>query len=297
MKNKSLIIKIIIVILLVSWIIYANVNKKPKEDDGKFKILTTFYPIYVMTLNITDGAENVEIMNMAEKNTGCIHDYTLSTEDLKKFEKTKVLVQNGKGLESFLDKITNSYPEIKIIDSSENLQNLIQDEEEENAHIWLSIENYISQVRTISEELQHLDEENKEIYKRNADLYIKKLNNLKLDFQNLKNVSGKKAICLNEALVYLLDEINIDATVIETDHEQSSLSAENIKSIINQMQEDNIKMIFIDKDDDKKTAEVLANETGATIYCLDSAMNGEAEKGAYIKAMEFNYNVLVNITD
>lgn len=295
MKNKSLIIKIIIVILLISWIIYANLNKKSKEDNGNVKILTTFYPIYIMTLNITEGAENVELSNMAEKNTGCIHDYTLSTEDLKKFEETKVLVQNGMGLENFLDKITNSYPEIQIIDSSKNVQNLIKDKDEENAHIWLSIENYISQVTTISEELQHLNEKNKEIYKKNSELYIKKLTNLKSDFENLKKLSGKKAICLNEALAYLLDEINIDANIIETDHEQTSLSAETIKNIINKMKEENIKMIFIDKEDDTKTAESLAKETGATIYSLDSAMHGYTEKDAYIKAMKFNYNTLLNI--
>ena len=61
------------------------------------------------------------------------------------------------------------------------------------------------------------------------------------------------------------------------------------------MKEENIKMIFIDKDDDTKTAESLANETGAKIYKLDSAMHGNAEKNAYIEAMKFNYNTLLNV--
>lgn len=294
MKSKSLIIKVIILIILVICIISANINKKLRVDDEKFSILTTFYPIYIMTLNITNGAENVEVSNMAEKNTGCIHDYTLTTEDLKKFEKTTALVQNGKGLESFLDKITNSYPEIKIIESGQNVQNLIQDEEEENAHIWLSIENYISQVNTTSEELQKLNKENQNIYKRNTELYTRELTNLKAKLDSL-NLSGKKAICLNEALAYLLDEVGIDVTIVETDHEQTALSADTVKNLMDKMNEENIKMIFIEKDDDRKTAEILANETGAKIYYLDSAMHGDNDKDSYIKAMESNYKILEQI--
>ncbi len=295
MKNKSIIIKLILVVILIIAIVYANINKKQRMGDGEFKILTTFYPIYVMALNITDGAENVEISNMTESSTGCIHDYTLATGDLKKIEKTDVLIQNGKRLESFLDKIKDSYPKINIIESGRNVKKMISDEEEENAHIWLSIENYISQVKVISEELQRLNKKNKEIYEHNAELYVKELTSLKSQYESLKSISEKPAICLNEAIVYLLDEVGINATVIETDHEHKALSAEELKEIIEKMKKENIKTIFIDKEDDKKTAESLANETGAQIYTLDSAMHGESSKDAYIRAMEFNYRVLEQI--
>lgn len=292
MNNKSLVIKIMIICILVIWVIAIGMNKKPKENDTNYKILTTFYPIYIMTLNITDGAQDVDISNMAEKNTGCIHDYTLNVEDMKKFEKTDVLVQNGKGLENFFGKIRNSYPEIKVIESAQNVEKLIEEEDEENAHVWLSIENYISQVQTISNQLQKLNKQNKEIYSRNTNKYIEELTTLKRKFENMIGISKKSAICLNEALAYLLEEVKIDATIIETDHENNTLSADKIKSIIDKMNRENIRIIFIEKADDTKIAETLAKETGAKIYKLDSAMHGESSKDAYIKSMEYNFNQL-----
>ena len=64
---------------------YTRKNKEIKEDDN-FKIVTSFYPIYVMTANIVDGAKNVTLDNMTEANTGCVHNYTLTTSDMKKIE-------------------------------------------------------------------------------------------------------------------------------------------------------------------------------------------------------------------
>ena len=145
MKKRNILITFFIVVILVILIVLANLLKKEENKNNKFEILTSFYPIYVMTLNITDGAENVEISNMAQHLTGCIHDYTLNTADLRKFENADVFIQNGKGLESFTDKIIELYPDVEIIDSAENVDNIIQDDEEANAHIWLSIDNYINQ--------------------------------------------------------------------------------------------------------------------------------------------------------
>lgn len=307
MKKKSLIITTT-AILLIILIIVANINKKKtiQEQNSRFKILTSFYPIYIMTINITDGAENVETNNMTEKLTGCIHNYNLTTEDLKKFEKTDLFIQNGLELERFMDKITNSYPNIKKIESAKNVQNIICEEgehhehekhsHEENGHTWLSIENYISQINTITEELIKLNERNKSIYEKNSKEYIKKLTNLKADFDKLDKLQGKKAICLNEALQYMLEDVKMEITMVETDHEQSILSAKNIQNIIKQIKEEDIEVVFIEKDDERKTAEAIANETNAKIYVLDSNLNGIKDKNSYINAMKANYEVLKTIS-
>ena len=52
-KNKIIIAVIAAVIIIATYIIYANSHKiKNKNDDEQFKILTSFNPIYIMTLNI-----------------------------------------------------------------------------------------------------------------------------------------------------------------------------------------------------------------------------------------------------
>lgn len=292
MKTKKIVATLIIVIAIISLIIYSNFNKREKQDKDKIKILTSFYPIYIMTLNITKGANNVEVSNMAEKLTGCIHDYTLTTTDLRKFEDADIFIQNGAGLESFTDKITSSYGNVKIISAAENVTNFIySDDGESNSHIWLSIDNYKNEVQEIANELSKIDSKNADTYLENCNSYLQKLDELQEKFKQL-NLQNQKAICLNESLEYLLRENNIDETLVETDHEQASISAKMVKDIISKMNEENIDAIFIDKNDSDKLALVLQNETDAKIYVLDSGMNGKEDLNSYIETMTKNYEIL-----
>ena len=61
------------------------------------------------------------------------------------------------------------------------------------------------------------------------------------------------------------------------------------------MREENIKVIFIDKNDNTSTAEVLANETGSKIYILDSGMSGDSNKDDYLNIMKNNIEIIKNI--
>ena len=299
--NKGKIIKIIIVILIIvlilGFIIWKNIerNRTISSNEENVKIVTSFYPMYIIAENLTEGAENIELVNMADVNVGCLHDYTLTTEDMKSIENADIFIANGLGMESFIDKIVSSNEEMAIIDSSYQIENLITHNEETNAHIWTNIEKYIQQVTNVKEGLQKYNAENSEIYEKNAEQYIQSLNELKQEYsEKLQTLQGTKAINLNEAFEYLGQELGMEMITIETDHEESTLSAEMLKNIIDTVKEDKIEMIIIDKNDNKTNAETIANETGAKIYELNSVLSGSMEKEAYIVAMEENMKILLN---
>ena len=304
MKNNTksvitIIALIVAAIVIVGAIIGINMNRKEKVSEEKTRIVTSFYPVYIMTLNITDGAKDVEVLNMAEKLTGCIHEYSLTTADLKKFEDADIFIQNGAGLENFTQKILDSYKSIKVISAAEDVKNFIFEkedgEEESNSHIWLSIENYISETNKIADKLCELDSKNAEVYKENREKYVAKLNDLKSKFDTLKNVKGMKAVCVDEALPYLLKEVGIEAEMVETDHEHSTVSAEEMKELIDKMKSENIKSIFIQNTSESKMAQSLSDETGAKIYKINAAMNGEVNLNEYIDVMNSNYELLKSI--
>ena len=295
MKKKYIII-IILIAIFFAVIIIGNLNKTKNKSNNNYKVLTSFYPLYIMTLNITNGAQNVEVGNMADKITGCIHDYTLSTADLKKFEDTNIFIQNGAGLESFSQKVIDAYPNVKIVNCADSISNFIEDEDgDKNGHVWLGLDNYESEVKEIASKLSENNSINASIYEENARAYIQKIDEIKTKFNGISNLNGKNAICLNESLEYLLNDLKINTTMIETDHEQNSLSAETVKNIISDMKKSNSKMIFIDKNDDSKVADTIAKETGAIVYRLDSEMTGEKDLNAYINAMNYNYDILSKI--
>lgn len=295
MKFKKYISIIIVIVSIICFVIGKNIyNQKKEKSNDKFEILTSFYPIYIMTLNITNGAEDVKVSNMAEKYTGCIHDYTLTTTDMKKFESCDIFIQNGAGLETFSDKILESYPKIKVVNAADGVNNFLthnEDDEEVNSHIWLSISNYINEVIKITDSLIKMDSKNAKIYQKNCENYVSKLSALKMKFDNL-NLKNKRVINLNESLEYMFKENDIDSVLIETDHEQAAISANKIRNIIELMQNDKINEIYIDKNDSRKLADVLQNETNAKIYVLDSAMSGDGSLDSYINIMNQNYEIL-----
>ena len=291
--NKKFLIITLILVIAIGLAIWTSTNKKEVVEDDNLKIVTSFYPIYIMTANITRDIPDVELLNMSEANVGCLHDYTISTTDMKKIEKANIYIQNGLGLENFMDKIISTYPNLKIIDSSINVSDKIQDENETNPHIWTSIENYTKQVETICKKLCKYDSKNAEKYKANCENYLQKINQEKQKYEcELQKLNGEKVICLNEGLEYLLKELKMQVTQVETNHEESTMSAETLKNLIEKMKNENIKIIVVDKDDNIKNAETLANETGAKIYKLDSGLTGETNDNAYIDKLEANFLVL-----
>lgn len=279
----------------------TNTDDGSKISEKNINIVTSFYPIYVMTINVTNGVNGVNVSNMSENLKGCIHDYTLSTDDLKKVEKADVFIETGENLEPFSNKIKSIYPNVKIIDSGKNVSNLISEEENENKnevnpHIWMNTKNYCEQVTEIAKQLGEIDINNKEKYMENAENYNKKLDEISNKFSEL-NLSGVRAVSLDEQLEYLLKQNGMDVISIETDHENSALSADVVSKTINEMKENNVKAIFIDKDSDDKNAKMLANETGARIYRLNSAMNGDNSYDSYIKDMNQNYEILKQVKE
>lgn len=290
-------------------------NSPAKDDSGSnsssqdtFDIVASFYPIHILLMNLTDGIDGVTEASMSDPNMGCIHDHTFSTEDLKKIENADVYVENGLGLETFNDKIKETYPNTPIVEAAKNVTNYPKHEEdheedhteedhaEGNAHVWTDLDNYILQVQYVSSQLQELDSAHKDQYAANEKAYVDKLTQLKNDYKDkLGTVSGKTALVLDETLPSLCMYLNVDMMEIETDHEQESLSASDLKDAIAEMKDKGVNLIFIGKDSDRQNAEMIAKETGATIYELNTCMVGTEAKDAYINDMKENFELISGI--
>lgn len=69
--NKYLKIAIILIaiILIIILLVFLNIRKNNnQEDDTNITIVTSFYPMYIIAENITEGAEGIELENMADVN-------------------------------------------------------------------------------------------------------------------------------------------------------------------------------------------------------------------------------------
>lgn len=300
MKLKKLLAVILTVLLAVN---FTSCTRK--TNSNKLKLVTSFYPIYIMALNITDGVDKVELVNMAEQNTGCLHDFQLRTEDMKNIESANALIINGAGMESFLDKILEEIPNKPIIDSSVGIDLLKSeghhhdedgnhDDDSVNPHIWVSISNYIEQVKNISEGIISLDPENKEKYQKNTENYISKLSKLNDEMHNgLNDIAKRDIITLHESFDYFAEEFNLNIEAVINHEPNTEPSSKEIKETIEVInKEGNNIPLFVEPQYPSTSAEIISRETGAKVYMLDSCVTGDISKDAYIEAMKKNLSVL-----
>ena len=302
---KTKLTKILTIVFAASMLLTGCNNSAESnnsiESNNKLTIVTSFYPMYISTLNIVKDIPDVEVINMTAPQTGCLHDYSLSTKDLKTLSSADIFVINGAGMESFLDDVIDEYSDLKIIEASNGIS-LIEDtnhdehEHDVNPHVWVSISKNIEEVSNIAKELSAFDPNHASEYEANADAYIAKLENLRTEMHAaLDNVNNKDIITFHEAFPYFAEEFNLNiAGVIEVepDSEPSAKEVENIISIIN---EKNIKALFTEPQYSSKIADTIAKETGASIYTLDPIVTGDANEDAYddyIVKMQENLNTL-----
>ncbi|MEN6348300.1 MAG: metal ABC transporter substrate-binding protein [Syntrophomonas sp.] len=272
----------------------SAVNHTPQQEPTI--IVTSFYPMYIMTQNIAGNIPDVQIVNMTKPTTGCLHDYQLTTEDLKNIEKAKFFVVNGAGMESFMDKVTAQRPDLKIITASSGIA-LIKDEDgEENPHVWVSVSLAIRQVQNISGQLEAADPAHAQAYQANSAAYVKKLEDLKTRMhQGLDGLKQKDIITFHEAFPYFAQEFNlIIAAVIEREP-GSEPSAGELAQTIALIRKMGITAVFAEPQYSAKAAQTIANETGVQLAYLDPAVSGPDDPDAYITVMEQNQAALEKV--
>jgi len=264
--------------------------------EKKFTIVTSFYPMYISTINITKGVAGVQVVNMTKPQTGCLHDYQLSPEDLKTLEKADAFVINGAGMEAFLDKAIGQQAQLKVVDGSRGIALLKDEKGEENPHVWVSISNAILQVQNIAQQLSAIDTVHADQYKSNADDYIKKLSALRDTMHtSLDSAPHKDIITFHEAFPYFAKEFNLNIVAVIEREPGAEPTPKELENTIRQIKESNITALFAEPQYPSKAAEAIARETGAKVYTLDPAVTGDARPDAYndyIAIMEKNLKTL-----
>lgn len=113
----------------------SDSKKNTDEADDMLTVVTSFYPMYIAALNIVDGVDGVRLENLSEPQTGCLHDFQLTPEDMKLLSTADVFVINGGGIESFMSDVAKAYPKLDVVEACEDVALLSEDDDEtDGAH-------------------------------------------------------------------------------------------------------------------------------------------------------------------
>lgn len=268
--------------------IYVNYERDSIKKEEKLRIVTSFYPMYIAALNVVDGCDSVILENLSEPQTGCLHDYQLTPEDMIRISNADVFIVNGGGIESFLEEIASAYPDLLIIEAAQGIE-----KEDDNAHVWMDTGYYQKEVENIAKGLaQFMEEREADRLLENAKQYcgrIKELADIGPDPERLR---GQNVVLFHEAFVYMANELGMEVSYLLNLDEERQVSAGEAADVVRAVGEENTGVILAERLYGEELAERIHKETGAKVIYLDTCVRGDYEKNAYLDAMKKNLEAL-----
>ncbi len=269
---KNTLIKKTLCILLLSALLTASA--------GAETVVTSFYPIQLLALNLLHGADGVELVNLAAPGTGCLHDYQLSTGDMKALARADVFLINGAGMESYLDHVMQNLPDLPIVDASAGVELLedVSGEMEYNAHIWLDAGNAIRMAENLSAGLIEALPEQAELIAANRDALAARL--AALDTELREGIAGlprRDIVTFHEAFPYFARAYGLEVAAVVVLEPGDSLSPRQLAELVDTVTRLGNPPLFTEPQYESLAAETIAAETGAPIYELDPCVTGPSE--------------------
>lgn len=204
MQNfKSKITKFISIIGLVgllTLITTACSNKQNATNQSdKISIVTT-------TNVYSDIAKNIvgkygTATAIIDKSSTDPHDFDPTTADAKKLTKANIIVANGLGYDSWMNKLAKSVNKKPVL-VGEDLMGL---KKGDNPHIWYNLNMPTDYVNYLVKRLSKLDKKHAAYFKANGEKYLAKVNEIKKLVKSDK--SDKKTVFVSEPVFdYALEE-------------------------------------------------------------------------------------------
>lgn len=286
------------------------VSQTQEQTDGQeLTVVTSFYPMYIAAENVIGDADGVRLENLSEPQTGCLHDFQLTPEDMKLLSTADVFIINGGGIESFMKEVAEAYPNLKIIEACENISLLSGEEddthhheeetEEEhahgdvNAHAWMSVSAYETQVQTIADGLSRADPERSSAYQNGTKAYLEKLDGLRKRQEKLKQeISGQSVILFHEAYAYVAEDYGLQVNYLLDLDEERQVSAGEVSDVLSAVRKGHVKYILAEELYGKSMGDTIRKESDAKVLYLDPLNRGTYEKDSYINGMKKNMEIL-----
>ncbi len=307
MKNKYVFVLVMLLTIFVVSIGFTNiyVSHHQAAEDEDFVVVTSFYPMYIATMNVVGDTEGVTLKNLSEPQTGCLHDFQLTPADMKLLSTADVFVINGGGIESFMEEIAAQCPDLVIVDASEGVELLCEEEahgheniedshnHDINAHAWMSVELYRKQVKNIANSLAEVDENHRESYLANAGIYDGKLEVLQVEQDELRILTeGKNSIMFHCAFDYVAMDYGMEVAFCMDLDEERQISAGEVAEVLEVIEHDNVKYLFAEELYGASMCEMVQKEADVEVIYLDPINRGEYDADSYMDAMRNNMKLI-----
>ena len=250
-------------------------------------VVTSFYPIWLLALNLADGIDSLEVRNLAAPDTGCLHDYQLQTTDMKVLSGADLFLVNGAGMESYLNMVFSSFPDLQVAEASKGIPLLtgvealsignVEDGEEEqaNAHVWLSAANAAKMAENMAEAMATKFPEKEGLIRENCGKLVARLESLDQELkEGLSSLSSREIVTFHEAFPYFAEAYNLQVVAVVNREPGETLTPAQLAHLTEVIKDLGNPPLFVEPQYEDLSARALAAETGAPVYTLDPVVTG-----------------------
>lgn len=143
-----------------------------QEDEGPFKVVTTFTVLADMAQNVAGDAAGVVSIT---KPGAEIHGYEPTPQDIVRAQDADLILWNGLNLELWFEQFLANLGEVPSVTLTDGIDPIAiaegAYEGKANPHAWMGLDNALIYVDNIRDALVEHDPDNAEVYRANAEAY------------------------------------------------------------------------------------------------------------------------------
>ncbi|MGM9578140.1 MAG: metal ABC transporter substrate-binding protein [Evtepia sp.] len=269
----------------------------PADDTG-LSVVATTYPVYLLADAVIGEEAGVDLALMIDQSVSCLHDYTLSVENMRLLDGADAVLLSGAGLEDFLSDALSAAGDLVQVDCSQGVELLPSQEEpgESDPHYWMDPARACQMVENLVQGLSQLLPESADAFAANAQAAQETILEAYAQEQDaLTDLSCRELITFHDGFAYFAEAF--DLTILRSIEEESGseASAQEVSQILQEVESHSLPAIFTEKNGSDSTAQVIQRESGVAIYQLDLLMSGDKDTeglAAYIAGMDANVAVI-----
>jgi ABC-type Zn uptake system ZnuABC Zn-binding protein ZnuA len=234
------------------------------------------------------------------------HAYEPKPRDVTKIAECQVLIVNGLGYESWLQKTLDSISgqRIEVVATDGLTPNPDPSGEHPTGdpHAWMNPLNVINYVNQIRDGLTQADPDGAAVYASNAEAYIAQLKTLDQwvkDQVSQLPVSKRLLVTNHDALGYFAQayDFKIVGAVIPAITTEAAPSAQQLANLINAIKTSGAPAIFLDVGENQQLAQQVASETGVKVVTdlyVETLSAPDGPAPTYIDMIKFDVTTIVN---
>lgn len=212
------------------------------------------------------GGNRVDVRVMIPKGTSP-ETYEPTPRQLISLSNARIYVKIGRDIfpaeKKYLNVLKKDSARIEVISFSESINRLKDD-----PHVWLSPSAVKKISRNIYQALINIDPAHKDYYEGNLLLFLKDIENMEFGIKKtLAGKEGKAFMVYHPAWGYFAAEFGLKQLAIEK--EGKSVSASELRRIVEVAKDNGIDIIFVQKGFDAKSARSVAREIKGRIVEVD----------------------------